>query len=486
MKLLRAWIPLALVLALSLTGFGAAAAPPAAATVPTWQVGQDVGYGTSVNLTSLFDTYVKPYITANPSSMNITSINQLDFTGSFDSWTYDRVAQATATYYVLDSQSATGLQFHLNVNLTMQGLPTAGTYTGTPSGFGTCIPASIPTTTKTVSVVADGKVLAETTSAIYQQVSDLSYINETTSATVNANVVVNTYNLPTPTTNSTTCVETVTYESPSFTLTSDTQDQVRMLFQPAWNYFDFPISDNKTWWANTTATVGATLSGTVNVQGLSSADQAAFFDNLTKTLRGAGLVVSGLSAFPIDLSKVTIGAGLTNIVNNGVVTDLPLPLNEELRAIASAKTLSDNSVHSVYLITGASYACPYSGNLTSLTSLPVGYAAVYAPDFPRVGGGMIVGYQLLVCLGSTSLPGYELTNTAPADAQKNIGQTETTYNPTPPPAPNALADFFTQSPYWGVLLIVAVVVVVAALLVVRRRHRRTAPPPPPPGDLGTG
>lgn len=478
MKTLRAWIPLGLVLALCLTGFSAAAAS-APATVPTWQVGQAVGYGTSVNLTTLFDTYVRPLITANPSSMNITSINTLDFTGSFDSWTYDHVAQATSTYYVLDSQSATGLQFHLNVNLTLQGLPTAGSYTGTPTGYGTCIPAAIPTTTKTVAVVADGKVLAETTSAIYQQVSDLAYINETTAATVNANVALKAYNIPTPSTNTTTCVETVSYESPSFTLSMDTQDQVRMLFQPAWNYFDFPISDNKTWWANTTATVGATLSGTVNVQGLSSQDQAAFFDNLTKTFRSAGLAVSGLSSFPIDLSKVTIGAGLTNIVNNGVVTDLPLPLNEEFRAIASAKTLSDNSVHPVYLITSASYECPTS----SLSSLPVGYAAVYAPDFPAPGAGMIVGYQLLVCLGSTNLPGYELTNTAPADAQKNIGQTETTYNPTPPAAPNALADFFTQSPYWGLLLLVAVVVVVAALLVVRRRHRRTAvpPPPPPPG-----
>ncbi len=480
MKLLRAWIPLALVLALGLTGFRAAAAPEPA-TVPTWQVGQDVGYGTSVNLTTLFDTYVRPLITANPSSMNITSINKLDFTGSFDSWTYDRVAQATATYYELDSQSATGLQFHLNVNLTMQGLPTAGTYTGTPSGYGFCIPPAIPTTTKTVSVVADGKVLAETTSEIYQRVSDLSYINDTTAATVKAKVVVNVYNIPTPTTNSTTCVETVTYESPSFTLTADTQNQVRMLFQPAWDYFDFPISDNKTWWANTTATVGATLSGTVDVQGLSSQDEAAFFDNLTKTFRSAGLAVSGLSSFPIDLSKVTISSPLGSIVNNGVVKDVALPLNEELRAIASAKTLSDNAIHPVYLITGASYECPAA----SLSSLPVGYAAVYAPDFPRVNGGMIVGYQLLVCLGSTSLPGYELTNTAPADAQKNIGRTEATYNPTPPSAANALADFFTQSPYWGILLIVAVVVVVAALLVVRRRRRPTAAPPPPPPPPGT-
>ena len=69
---------------------------------------------------------------------------------------------------------------------------------------------------------------------------------------------------------------------------------------------------------------------------------------------------------------------------------------------------------------------------------------------------------------------------APAAARKNIGQTEPTYAPFPPAASNALADFFTQSPYWGILLIVAVVVVVVALLVLRRRHRPRRVPPPPP------
>lgn len=477
MKTLRACLPLGLVLALCLTAFPGAAAP-APATVPTWQVGQAVAYGTSVNLTSLFDTYVRPVITTNPSALNITSINALDFTGSFDTWTYDHVAQKTATYYVVDSQSATGLKFHLNVNLTMTGLPTPGTYTGTPSGYGFCLPPSIQTMSRTVAVRADGSVLTQATSTVYQQVSDLAYMNESSDATVQANIAVSAFGIPMTSTNETTCIETVSYDNPSFILTADTHDQVRMLFQPAWDYFNFPITDNKTWWANTTATVGATLSGTVNVQGLSSRDQAAFFDNLTKTFQSAGLAVSGLSQFPIDLSKVTISAGLTNIVNNGVVTDLPVPLDQSLRAIASAKTLSDNTVHPVYLITSAQYECPTTGNLTSL---PLGYAAVYAPDFPAPNAGMVVGYELLVCLGSASLPGYELTNTAPADAQKNIGQTETTYAPFPPASSNAIADFFLASPYWGILLIVAVVVVAVALLALRRRHRPTmAPPPPPP------
>ncbi|HII39667.1 MAG TPA: hypothetical protein HA326_00410 [Thermoplasmata archaeon] len=476
MRPFRAYLPLGIVLALCLTGFTAAAAPTPA-NVPTWQVGQSVGYGTNVNLTTLFDTYVRPLITTNPASLNITSINTLDFTGSFDSWTVDTVTQATSAYYVLNSQSATGLKFHLNVNLTMTGLPAAGTYTGTPSGYGFCYPPTIPTTSRTVAVRADGDILTESTSSVYQQVSNLAYMNDTTDATVQASIAVSTYGIPMTSTNSTSCVETVSYDSPSFTLTADTHDEIRMLFEPAWDYFNFPISDNKTWWANTTATVGATLSGTVNVQGLSSQDQAAFFDNLTKAFQSLGLAAQGLSSFPIDLSKVTISEGPLSLVNNGDITDVPLSLNENLRATASAQTLSDHAIHPVYLITSAAYQCPSAG---SLTSLPVGYAAVYAPDFPTSGAGMIAGYQLLLCLGSTSLPGYGLTNTAPADARKNIGQTETTYAPFPPAASNALADFFTQSPYWGILLIVAVVVVVVALLVLRRRHRPGRVPPPPP------
>jgi hypothetical protein len=478
MKTLRALIPFGLMLALCLTAFPAAAVTPPA-TVPTWQTGQAVGYGTTVNLTSLFDAYVRPMIESNPSSLNISSINTLDFTGSLDAWTHDQVTQKTASYYVLRSDSATGLEFHLDANLTMMGLPTPGTYTGTPSGYGFCIPPSIPPTSRTVAVRADGLVLVKTTRAIYQQVSDLAYMNETSAVTARANIVVGTHNIPMTSTNSTTCVETVTYESPSFTLSADTQNQLRMLYQPAWDYFNFPISENETWWANSTATVGATLSGTINVEGLSSEDQAAFFDGLTKTFQSAGLAVSGLSQFPIDLSKITIGLGLTNFVQNGVVMDLPVPLDQELRATASAESLSDGSVHPVYLITSAAYVCPWSGNLSSL---PVGYAAVYAPDFPAAGAGMVVGYQLLVCLGTMSMPGTGLTNTAPAEAEQNIQRTETTYEPFRPAAPDTLADFFVKSPYWGILLIVAVVAVVAAVLILRRRRpRMAAPPPPPPG-----
>jgi hypothetical protein len=480
----------ALVFALALAALAAPASAAAPAPVPTWQVGQAVGYGTNLNLGDLVNTYLLAPVRSYPSLYNITAIHTLNATGNFDLWEYDQVTAKTDSYYVLSTQGAQGIQLHIAVNVTENALPRAGTYTGTKP-YGYCIFSPLPLTTGTVAVNVDVTALSTTTGSTQYQVSDLSYLRETVNASFQAKVVVSGYNLPMTQMNQTSCVETVTYDSPSFTLAVNTKDQVRALFSPAWDYFDFPMSDNETWWANSTATVGATLSGTIDVQGLSHADETGFFDNLTKAFQGAGLAVQGLNSFPIDLAKITITAGLNNLVQNGVVQDYRLPIASHYRATASAMTLSDGNQYPVYLITDASYECPPSG--TSLT-LPVSYAAVYAPDFPAQGAGMIVGYQLLVCAGTMNVPGFTLTNTKPADAQQKIGQTETTYNPLPPAQSNAIADFFLQTPYWGLLVLLVAVAAVAALLVMRRRRRPAMappaapaippPPPPPPGGPG--
>lgn len=487
MKLVSALYPGLLALAVALTAFAAPVSAAAApATVPTWVQGQAVAYGTHIDIGSLADTFLTA-IRSNPSAFNITSINALNVTGGFDSWEVDTVTQATASYYTLGMQSATGFKLHVAANLTMNNLPTAGTYTGT-FYYGYCIAPTIPRTTGTEAVTLDATALNVGNGARRLQASNLAYVNETDDVTVQALVTFTGFHLPTTSLNTTTCKATVSYENPTFSLTVDTQDQAR-IYYGAWDFFNFPINDNKTWWANTTATIGATLAGTINVQGLSSKDETSFFDNLTKSLKSAGLTATGLSSFPIDLAKVSLSAGTSYIVHNGVVTDYPVPLDQNYRAISAVQTLSDGSQHPVYLIANATYQCPpASGSF----GLPVSYASVYAPDFPAAGAGMIVGYQLLVCSGTTNLPGFSLTNTKPSDAQKNIGQTQTTYAVVPPQT-NALADFFLSAPYLGLILIAVVVVAVAALLVMRRRRKPMMAPPaaqppasPPPPPSGPG
>ncbi len=473
-------LPVGLVaVALAFAAFAVPASAANPAPVPTWTAGQSVAYGTHMDLGSIADTFLTA-IRANPGLYNITTINALNVTGGLDIWEVDTVTQAASSYYTLGMQGATGLKLHVAVNLSMNNLPQAGTYTGTNfSGF--CLPPTVPTTMGTVAVTFDASALTVTNGARRLLASNLSYVNETDNASIQATMTFTGYHLPSTSLNQTTCRETVSYESPTFSLNVDTQDQAR-IYYGAWDYFNFPINDNETWWANTTATVGATLSGTINVQGLSTQDQKAFFDNLTKSFQSAGLTATGLSSFPIDLAQVSLSSLATGyIIRNGMITDYPVPLHANYRAVSAVQTLSDNNQYPVYLITNASYACPpISGSI----SLPLTEAAVYAPDFPATGAGMIVGYELLICSGTTSLPSFSLTNTRPSDAAKNIGNTESTYASTPAPAQsNALVDFFTQAPYLGLILIAVVVVVVAALLVLRRRKPAMAPPPqqPPSG-----
>ena len=488
MRFWKPLVPTVLAIAIALAAFSAPVSAAIPAPVPKWTQGQSVGYGTNLDLGGLADTYLLSPIRSNPSLYNITSIKTLNVTGSLDIWEVDQVAQVTSEVYTLAMQSAQGLKLHADVNLTLNNLPVAGTYRGTLYGT-LCIPPTIPLGTGTVAATLDATSLSTTKGTRILQVSDLAYVNETQNVAEQARVVFTGYHLPTTSTNDTACTETVSYDSPTFSLTVNTQDQVRATYTPALDYFHFPIADNNTWWANTTATIGATLSGTVDAKGMSSHDEQAFFDNLTQAFQGRGLVATGMSSFPIDLAKVTIMAGTSYIVHNGLVTDYPVPLDASYRATASVQTLSDGGQHPVYLITDAAYSCPGA----NLTSLPIGYAAVYAPDFPATGAGMIVGYQLLVCGLGMSLPGFALTNTKPADAQQQIGRTETNYQTAPPPSRNAAADFFLQAPYWGFLLIV--VVVVAALLAMRRRRRpvmtppraqspRAPPSPPPPAPPG--
>lgn len=481
----------ALAFALALAALAVPASAAAPAPLPTWKKGQAVGYGTTLDLGALANSYILDPIRAYPARYNITAIRQLNATGSVDLWEVDQVTDKTDSYYVLSSQAAQGIKFHLAVNVTVNALPQAGTYAGTIEPYVGCVFPSIPLTTGPVALDANATALTVSSGSTRYQVSDLSQLNATANAGVQAKVVVSSYNLPMVDANRTSCVETISYGSPSFTLTVNTQDQVRSLFSPTFNYFDFPITDNKTWWANSTATIGATVSGTIDVTGLSSHDEAAFFDNLTKAFQSAGLVVTGLNDFPIDLAKITITAGLDHILQNGVVQDYPVPLAAHYRAIASAMTLSDSNQYPVYLITDASYRCPYSG---ANGGLPIGYAAVYAPDFPAQGAGMIVGYELLVCLGTMSQPAFSLTNTKPSDAQQKIGQTKSTYQIAPPAQANSIADFFLQAPYWGLLILVIAVAAVAAVLLLRRSRRPAVapptpipvqtPPPPPPGGPG--
>lgn len=482
MRLLRALVPLGVAVALALTAFAIpAAAQPA--TLPTWQVGQEVAYGVNVPLGQEASSIIQG-IQANPGQVNITHLNYINFTGTLDSWVDQQVTQATSAYYVLHTVSASGIKLHFVINASFNNLPKAGTFSGTPTAYG-CIPPMVPLTTATINVSLDMAMLTTSDGTTNYQVSNLAIMNDTTSTSVQAKATAFLFNVPAETTNQTTCVTTVVYKTESLSLTVDTTNVIRTLFSPALDVFRFPIWNGKTWWANSSATFAGTFLGTINVQGLSAQDEQAFFENLTQAFHSVpGLVVTGLDHFPIDLSQISAVAGGVNIFDHGTLHDTPpYPVSLYLQARESNMSLADNQFHEIFYIyqpTGPSGGCLASP------------AAVYSPTYPAPGQGMIVGYSIITCAGSTILPVFELHNTPPSTAKDNIHNTRNNYQVFAPPQGNPVVDFFAQAPYWGIILIVAVALVVAFL--VTRRRRRPVPgmppttqtPPPPPAPPPSG
>ncbi len=482
MKTLLAFIAAAVAL---VVGLAAGAAPVAAASsvsVPTWTVGQAVAYGTHVDLTSLVQPSLSSYwAAANKSG---AKVNALSFTGGIDVWVVDTVTGVSSTLYTLSEQSASGFKFSFNANLTAS-VPVPGTYPGTLLN-GTCIPSStFPMANRTVAVTVAFSALSNGTSASWYQVSNLATTKSVANTTLRAKGTLSGADVPEFAFNSTLCQESITYGAQNLELDVNTQSQVRTSYNPALTYLNFPMSDGSTWWANSTATLGGTFTGTIDVTGLNSAQEQSFFQNLTRTLNSLpGIAVSGISGFPIDLAKITVTEGLNNVFQNGVLQDYAVHEAEPLRATAGVRTLGDQQQHNVYVISNASYACS-----ASATGFPFTYNAIFAPDYPAANAGMIAGYEATFCLGGTNQTLFSLGSVPVSQGQANLQNTQTTYNPFPGASGNAFADFFLASPYLGLILIAVVVVAVAALIVVRGRRKRGsgAPPqtppqtPPPPG-----
>jgi len=477
MRLLPASVVLGLFAVLVLAALPVPAA--AQAEVPTLVVGHAVGYGLNLDLTALAAPFLQQ-VRQDPGSFGIVSIQELNVTGSFDAWVYEEVQSKTDSFYVLSRETAQGLKLHLAANVTMDDLPAPGTYSGTESPFGCLPPTDIPTVTRSIEARLDLNALTSSDGTSRWTVSDYALIGENENATTDLRGTFVGRGIPNLFFNATACKQTVSYEDFDLTLTENVVVRSRVGFSPALDLYDFPMSNNETWYSNTTGTYGATLSGTIDVQGLSEEDERAFFDNLTMAFQQIpGLAVTGIDRFPIDLARIRITAGGVPILEEGVLHDQTNDVELHLRAREALMTLGDGQLHTVYRIT------PYY-DPSSIPCPPL-LAMIYSPD-----DGMIVGYQVLTCVGGTEIPVFELQPVAPEKARDNIRKTEQDYASVSATQASPLADFFLRPPFLGILLVAVAVLVVAYVLMRRRRkpapmappvspESPPAPPPSPPG-----
>lgn len=429
------------------------------ALVPTHDVGDKVGFGATTDIGAFAAPYLDQIRQADSQDPNYT-INQLTFTGSSDIWATMEVVGKTTDLYSIQTDSADGLRSHLVVNVTSTHFPQAGTYPGnTSSGF--CLPPDIPTTTGTAFAEVEIDYLATSSGLASWTVSDFAIQSEERNISLDLRATATLRNVPNENFNLTACELTVTYETSDVTMTAKVDTDLRVAYSPALDLFDFPIADNETWPANSTATQGGTVRGTVNVTGLDPATEDAFFANLNRALESSGFSVSGLSGFPVVLEDVTIMLGATPYLKDGVIHDIASPVNLSLHAHETMMTLADGNFHTVYLI---------SESLGGLYSNPCSW--VYSPD-----DGFVVGYVCEV----QGISFFELPNVPATNAEQHVADTKRSYALATAIGLN-LGDFFLKPPFIGILII-AVAILLIALLVRRRRKPAIAPLAPAPSQM---
>ncbi|OGS61149.1 MAG: hypothetical protein A3K59_04700 [Euryarchaeota archaeon RBG_19FT_COMBO_69_17] len=458
----------------SLFVLAAALAPPAAsqAPVPALEVGDSAGYGTELDLGVLLEPYLDMIREQDAMTDNLT-IAALSATGSLDVWGVSEVTGAADPTVEITTDVVVGLDFHFALDATIDALPDPGTYTGTRDPYwGLCMYPGVPTSSRRITVDLDVRYLEVDSEVALHNASDLALRESTTNASVESLVTFVATGLPRIEMNDTTCEQTVAYETLNLRATADVDAQVRSVFAPALDRFDFPLEDGDAWCANATATFGGTVAGTIDVTGLDPEDEADLFEAIHEALSGtAGVVVTGLDGFPVDLAQITVLVGGVEYLADGTIHDVSTPVSSCYVASERQMTLADGQFHTVYEIASAPLPMdPY---------LPPG-SAPYVATYYSPDDGMVVGYALVVPSGGTADPVFELRNVSPAEARSHIGTTKDQYAIQPAAAGDPVADLFLKSPYWGILVIVAAGILVAALLLRRRRRPTSGPPAPPP------
>lgn len=436
-----------------LTSFAHAPRAAGQAPVPSHNVGDAVGFGVQLDL----GPFVQPSLDelrqqfADPN----TTVNELNFTGSLDAWHSERVIDNTSTHYVIQENTAVGLDAHFRSSITSITLPREGTYTGTINPTFGCQLPLIPMETRTITANLDFVYLTSSSGTTNWSHSEFAVLASVTNEAVDLSATFVGRNLPDIDVNLTACRETVTYQDVTYRIFADVDATLRAAYNPALDVFDFPIVDGQNWTVSSTQTVSGTLRGTIDVQGLDPADEEAFFTALNAAL--TNFTVSGLDSFPIVLERVTIALGLNYYLRDGVLDDISSPVTMQLQARTRTMTL-DGQPQTVYEI-----------SMYTLTPTVPYFACYYSPS-----KGFIVSCAL-VADATSGVTIFELENVPPAQADANIQDTRTRYIVSAPG--NPLADFFLKFPYIGLFLVVAAVIVIAAVL--SRRRRKPAPMAPP-------
>mgnify|MGYP005851439663 CR=1 FL=1 len=253
------------------------------------------------------------------------------------------------------------------------------------------------------------------------------------------------------------------YQDFSITGTENFNMNLRAVYTPPLDLFDYPISLNEEWWANSTLKLSGSYDGSADVTGIPDKWKEEMGMNET---------------FPIDFKDPKYNSGIFKNGNIGPATyNITLPL----KAVGT-KTIKypDGTTEEVYIINIRSEPLPvYTGyplsgsfNRIAQTSPEIETNNYYSPK-----KGFFVSQDIPSIPGSTGVTQNSITTEPLTEQQANDGMTAITTNPDrtkPAGLPIGLIVIF--------VVVIAVVIIAVVLIYMRKKKGKpaTVPPPQPP------
>jgi hypothetical protein len=414
-----------------------------AANAPTWSVGDSWAMGKSMDLDTEFSEQLDHMEQMLQNMTGSATLDEFNVQATAGAWLKVEVTSVTADEYIVQGKLA--MRFNAEANVAATGeMPAAG--------FKAWGDLNYPTTTMTISADAaiDMAFVSEVTVVFEKSTMAIKSIGTTNRASLIASI--NIANIPEMKTNFS--GTTYSYRSIDASIDFDMTLNVEASFAPSLNLIEFPLSVGDSWTISSLASVTGSMSGFLDVKGLSADDEVMLFDN--QMLQDAGI-----TEFPIDFSKLST-EGEPKIVNGTLI-----PSNQYVNATMECTglelvTLPIYGEVAIYEITtnGGSEKFYYSDDVHFLTG----------------AGSSLEGLNLPDELNGIPLPEANMTmnQVTPQEAQQNIDAIsayQTDLSGQASGSGNDLGDLLTSLPMLGLIMVIVVLAAIVAVVMVKRKKK---------------
>ncbi len=423
-------------------------AVPALATpaeAPEWNQGDRWAYGMEVdadeelqeeleNVTTTVDQFLDDIEGLN------ANLNDLNVAASSELWVLFEVTEANDDVYVLSMDMAAMISVDASISVTAE-LPAEGTY-----DIGELMTAERDPVTMSASVDLTMFLTVSVDVTFDSDTMALKSIEATLKLTGALDLTADNLPLWLPGLMDNDLNESLTgeikVEYTDYDINADLEFNLAMNleFVPALNLWDFPLDVGDDWNVSSNATLSGSMSGSLDVSGLPSDMEDAFFEKVADKI--------GANSFPIVFEDLDLG---DCPFDGGVMEETTEHIGPVNLRCTDVSTVND----------------PYWNDITvyEINVVDTPLNMYYSPDV-----GFMSYFSMNMGEMGEEMPDRDFRMDAvdPDDAEANIA--DVTERQGEVQEDSGALGFFTDAPYLGIILVVViVVVVVAAIFLIRKK-----------------